>query len=73
MEQAEDRIHRATTTHDNIQIIQYVVVDTIDEDINELLKEKSQVVSKVLDNKDFKKNVNVSDESIFKNLIERLK
>ncbi len=73
MEQAEDRIHRATTTHDNIQIIQYIVVDTIDEDINELLKEKSQVVSKVLDNKDFKKDITVSDESIFKNLIDRLK
>ena len=73
MEQAEDRIHRATTTHDNIQIIQYICVDTIDEDINELLKEKSQVVSKVLDNKDFNKKINVSHESIFKNLIERLR
>ncbi len=73
MEQAEDRIHRATTTHDNIQIIQYICVDTIDEDINELLKEKSQVVSKVLDNKDFNKKINVSHESIFKSLIERLK
>lgn len=73
MEQAEDRIHRATTTHDNIQIIQYVCIDTIDEDINQLLKQKSQVVSKVLDNKDFSKKVNVSNESIFKSLIERLK
>jgi len=73
MEQAEDRIHRATTTHDNIQIIQYICVDTIDEDINELLKEKSQVVSKVLDNKDFSKRINVSNESIFKSLLERLR
>jgi len=73
MEQAEDRIHRATTEHDNIQIIQYICVDTIDEDINELLKEKSQVVSKTLDNKDYKKNVNTSNESIFKSLINRLK
>lgn len=73
MEQAEDRIHRATTEHDNIQIIQYIVVDTIDEDINELLGDKSQIVSKVLDNKDYKKTVNVSNESIFKNLVERLK
>ena len=73
MEQAEDRIHRATTTHDNIQIIQYICVDTIDVDINDLLKEKSQVVSKVLDNKDYKKDVNISNESIFKSLIERLK
>ncbi len=73
MEQAEDRIHRATTTHDNIQIIQYICVDTIDEDINELLKEKSQVVSKVLDNKDFSKQIKVSDESIFRSLMERLR
>jgi SWI/SNF-related matrix-associated actin-dependent regulator 1 of chromatin subfamily A len=73
MEQAEDRIHRATTTHDNIHIIQYIVVDTIDEDINALLKDKSQVVSKVLDNKDYKKEVSVSNESIFKSLIERLR
>lgn len=73
MEQAEDRIHRATTEHDNIQIIQYIVVDTIDEDINELLKEKSQVVSKVLDNKDYKKEVSVSDESILGMLLERLR
>lgn len=73
MLQAEDRIHRATTTHDNIQIIQYICVDTIDVDINDLLKEKSQVVSKVLDNKDYKKDVSISNDSIFKNLIERLK
>jgi SNF2 family DNA or RNA helicase len=73
MEQAEDRIHRATTEHDNIQIIQYICVDTIDEDINELLREKSQVVSKVLDNKDYSKQVSVSDESIFKSLVNRLK
>jgi SWI/SNF-related matrix-associated actin-dependent regulator 1 of chromatin subfamily A len=39
MEQAEDRIHRATTTHNNIQIIQYICTDTMDVDINELLKE----------------------------------
>jgi SNF2 family DNA or RNA helicase len=73
MEQAEDRIHRATTEHDNIQIIQYICVDTIDEDINELLKEKSQVVSKVLDNKDYSKSVSVADQSIIKSLINRLK
>jgi len=73
MEQAEDRIHRATTTHDNIQIIQYICVDTIDVDINDLLKEKSQVVSKVLDNKDYKKDIKVSNDSIFKSLIERLR
>lgn len=72
MEQAEDRIHRATTKHDNIQIIRFVIADTIDEIIVELLDNKSQVVSKVLDNKDYKKDVNVSDESIFSELVDRL-
>lgn len=73
MEQAEDRIHRATTTHDNIQIIKYICVDTIDEDMNELLKNKAQVVSKVLDNKDYVDRSQKSDESILKALINRLK
>jgi SNF2 family DNA or RNA helicase len=73
MEQCEDRIHRATTTHDNIQIIKYICVDTIDEDINELLKSKAQVVSKVLDNKDYVDKTHRGDESILKSLINRLK
>jgi SWI/SNF-related matrix-associated actin-dependent regulator 1 of chromatin subfamily A len=73
MEQAEDRIHRATTTHDNIQIITLYCADTIDEDIMELLEEKSAVVSKVLDNNVAKKDVVKSDESIFKALLARLK
>lgn len=73
MEQAEDRIHRATTTHDNIQIIKYICIDTIDEDINDLLKMKAQVVSKVLDNKDFVDNSQRGDESILKSLINKLK
>jgi len=72
-EQVEDRIHRANTTSDNIDILRLVCKDTIDEDINELLDEKSKVVSKVLDNKQFKKEINVSDENIFKQLIERMK
>jgi len=73
MEQCEDRLHRASTTADNVQIIKLICQDTIDEDIEELLIEKAQVVSKVLDSKDFKKQVNVSDESIFKQLVQRLK
>jgi len=73
MEQAEDRIHRASTTHDNIQIITLYCADTIDEDIMELLDEKSAVVSQVLDNTIAKKDVTKSDESIFKALISRLK
>ncbi len=73
MEQAEDRIHRASTTHDNIQIITLYCADTIDEDIMELLEEKNIVVSKVLDNNVSKKEVIKSDESIFKALLSRMK
>lgn len=73
MEQAEDRIHRASTTHDNIQIITLYCAGTIDEDIMELLEEKSAVVQKVLDNNIAKKEINNSDESIFKSLLNRLK
>jgi SWI/SNF-related matrix-associated actin-dependent regulator 1 of chromatin subfamily A len=73
MEQAEDRIHRASTTHDNIQIITLYCTDTADEDIMELLDEKSAVVQKVLDNNISKKKVNNSDENIFKSLIARLR
>lgn len=72
MAQSEDRIHRATTTHDNVQIITYLCEDSIDIDIYELLKEKSQVVSKVLDNKDFKRDASRGDESIISRLMHRM-
>lgn len=73
MEQASDRIHRATTTHDNIQIITYVCIDTIDEIIRDLLNQKENVVSKVLDGKVIKKDITSSDSSIIKELINNLK
>jgi len=73
MEQAEDRIHRASTTSDNVQIITPFCIDTIDEDILELLEEKSKIVGKVLDNKLIKKEVKNADESIIKSLIGRIK
>lgn len=73
MMQAEDRIHRATTTHDNIQIITYVCVDTIDEDIRDLLNRKEDVVSKVLDGKATKRDITSADSSILKELISNLK
>ena len=73
MMQAEDRIHRATTTHDNIQIITYVCVDTIDETIRDLLIQKEDVVSKVLDGKSNKKDITSSDSSILKSLINNLR
>lgn len=54
MIQCQDRIHRANTKHDNIQIITYLCNDTIDMHIYDFLKKKQQVVSKVLDNVDDK-------------------
>lgn len=72
MGQAEDRIHRATTTHDNVQIMTFLCEDSIDIDIYDLLKEKSQVVSKVLDNKDFKRDASRGDESIISRLMNRM-
>jgi len=71
--QNEDRIHRATTTSDKVTIITLYCPNTIDEDIMELLSEKSQVVSKVLDNKKFIKDVIQADRNIFKSLVNRLK
>jgi len=73
MEQAEDRIHRASTTHDNIQIITLYILDSIEEDIMELLDIKAQIVGKVLDNQTTKKDVKNADESILKGLFGRIK
>jgi SWI/SNF-related matrix-associated actin-dependent regulator 1 of chromatin subfamily A len=72
-QQIEDRIHRASAKAEKIEIITPYCTDTIDEDIMELLGDKSYIVTKTLDNKEFKKEVQVVDESIFKNLIERIK
>lgn len=72
MEQAEDRIHRASTTHDNVQIITPYCVDTIEEDILELLDEKSKIVGKVLDNVSTKKEVKNADDNIMKSLFGRI-
>ena len=71
--QIHDRIHRASSTASNIEIIKLICKDTIDEDIDELLNDKSYIVTKTLDNKEFKKESKIVDESIFKSLIERLK
>lgn len=72
MEQAEDRIHRASTTHDNIQIVTPYAMETIEEDIMELLEEKAQIVGRVLDNKAIKKDIKNADESILKSLFGRM-
>jgi SWI/SNF-related matrix-associated actin-dependent regulator 1 of chromatin subfamily A len=73
MMQAEDRIHRASTTHDNIQIITLYCTGTIDEDIMELLDEKDQVVTMVLDNQKVDKKIHTGDYSMLKALIEKIK
>lgn len=72
-EQIEDRIHRASSTFDNIEIIKLYCVDTIDEDIMELLEDKAYVVTKTLDNKEYKRESKEIDESIFKELVKRLR
>jgi len=74
--QCEDRIHRASTKADNVLIVTFVCVDTIDEDIQELLKDKAQIASKVMDNKNYSKEVHKirnSGDSILGQLMERMK
>jgi SWI/SNF-related matrix-associated actin-dependent regulator 1 of chromatin subfamily A len=68
-EQSEDRIHRASSKADKVQIIRLICQDTIDEDIDELLNRKSSILSKVLDGEEFEQKVEVADGSIFEELI----
>jgi SNF2 family DNA or RNA helicase len=69
-EQAEDRIHRASSKADKVQIIRLICEDTIDEDIDRLLNQKSSILSKVLDGKEFEENVSVKKGNIFSDLID---
>ena len=69
MEQAEDRCHRASTTANNVQIIRLICQDTIDDDMETLLAEKSAVASQVLDGVENDKRVEKVDASIFKDII----
>lgn len=71
-QQVEDRIHRASSTSDVIEIITPYCQDTIDEDIMELLNDKTYIVTKTLDNKEFKKEVQIVDGDIFQKLIKIL-
>jgi SWI/SNF-related matrix-associated actin-dependent regulator 1 of chromatin subfamily A len=68
-EQAEDRIHRASTTADKVQIIRMVCQDTIDEDIISLLNTKEKVTSQVLDAKALERKVDRVSGSIFRDLV----
>ena len=69
-EQAEDRVHRASSTSDNIQIIRLICENTIDEDIDELLNNKSNILSKVLDGKELEQSTNRKKGSIFNELLD---
>lgn len=71
-EQAEDRIHRASSKADKVQIIRLICQDTIDEDIDKLLNQKSSILSKVLDGKEFEQEVETKDGSIFNDLVKVL-
>jgi len=71
--QVEDRIHRANSTSDTIEIIRFYCKDTIDEDLIELLDDKAFIVTKTLDNKEYKRESAIVSETIFKQLIKRIK
>ena len=73
LEQIHDRIHRAGATSDNIEIITLICQDTVDEDIVELLNDKSYIVTKTLDNKEFKRESTIIEQSIFRELLKRIK
>ena len=68
-EQACDRIHRASSTAEKIQIINLICQDTIDEDIYSLLNEKSKIISKVLDGTEYVDKAQIKDASIFKDIV----
>jgi len=68
-EQAEDRIHRASSTADNIQIIRLYCQDTLDVDILELLEMKEKITSKVLDGIEIRNRVERLEGSIFRDLV----
>lgn len=68
-EQAEDRIHRASTTSDKVQIIRLICQDTIDEKIISLLRDKEKVTSMVLDATVIDKKVQRLQGSIFRELV----
>lgn len=66
MEQAEDRIHRASSTADKIHIMKLIVRDSIDEDIETMLENKRKTASKALDNTIVKKNASQKNMDEFK-------
>lgn len=73
MEQAEDRVHRASSTANKIHIIKFIVKESIDEDIEEILKRKEMITSKIMDGKFEQKEKTVIEENMMKELIKSLK
>lgn len=65
--QAEDRIHRASQKADNVQIIKLICQNTIDVDIDKLITEKEQIISKVLDGEIIEQK---NEFSIFEDLLK---
>ena len=61
MAQAEDRIHRASTTASKVTIMTLFCENTVDEYIMELLQNKSAVVNKAIDNKMTNKKIETTD------------
>lgn len=72
MTQAEDRVHRASTTSDKVHIIKWICEDTIDADIEALLEEKGKIVNKALDNTSSIESAEVLSGNIQKQIIARL-
>jgi len=70
--QAEDRVHRASTTSDKVHIIKWICEDTIDEDIEALLEEKGKIVNKALDNTSSIESAEVLSGNIQNQIIARL-
>ncbi len=72
--QAEDRIHRASQTADNIQIIKLICQNTYDVDIDKLITEKEKIISQVLDGEVIENEVALSIfDDLTKIILERKK
>jgi len=65
-DQAEDRIHRIGQTADSINAYYLLAQNTIEEDIAQLIDDKRQVITEILDGKD------AEQESLLTELLKRL-
>jgi SNF2 family DNA or RNA helicase len=67
-EQAEDRVHRIGQNN-KVQVYYMIVENSIDEYMNELIKEKQQIASQIMDGKLIN---TVNTKSIFKEFVNKL-